>query len=164
MHRAGELGVENGMSLLREVDAINQSRREGFVRRAEGLLGEVAGSRVAVLGAAFKPHSDDIRDSPALWVAGQLHLKGARVVVYDPEAMRNARRLYPTLGFADSTVGACRDAELVLHVTEWPEFREIDPVKLGEVVARKRILDGRNALDSAMWREAGWTYQGMGRP
>jgi UDPglucose 6-dehydrogenase len=162
-HRAGELGADHLMSLLRDVDAINTHRRESVVSQAREMLGTIAGSRVAVLGAAFKPDSDDIRDSPALWVAGQLHLAGAQVSVHDPQAMDNARKRFPTLGYVDSPVTACEDADLVLHLTEWPQFREIDPQELASVVRRRQVLDGRNVLDPARWRAAGWTFRGMGR-
>jgi UDPglucose 6-dehydrogenase len=124
----------------------------------------VIGRRIAVLGAAFKPNSDDVRDSPALTVAGQLHLKGAGVVVYDPQAMDNARRIFPTLAYADSVLDACRGAHVVLHLTEWPEFRDLDPAVVGDVVANRVLLDGRNFLDDGAWRAAGWTYRGLGRP
>ncbi len=117
-----------------------------------------------MLGAAFKPDSDDVRDSPALNVAGQIHLQGGQVTVYDPKGMDNARRVFPTLGCADSALEAAARRGVVLHLTEWREFREIDPAALGEVVNRRIILDGRNALDPAVWREAGWTFRAMGRP
>jgi UDPglucose 6-dehydrogenase len=126
--------------------------------------GAFLGRRVAVLGATFKPDSDDVRDSPALNVAGQIHLQGGQVTVYDPKGMDNARRLFPTLGYADSPAEAARGADVVLHLTEWREFRELDPAALGEVVKDRVILDGRNALDPELWRRAGWTYRAMGRP
>lgn len=122
------------------------------------------GRRVAVLGATFKPDSDDVRDSPALNVAGQIHLQGGQVTVYDPKGMENARRVFPTLGYADSAREAVRGADVVLHLTEWREFRELDPAELAEVAASPVILDGRNALDPERWRAAGWTYRAMGRP
>lgn len=165
MARAGELGVADALTLLGEVDAINLRQRERVVDSARRLAGgSVAGRRITMLGAAFKPSSDDVRDSPALTVAGQLHLQGADVTVYDPKAMDNARRIYPTLEYADSVVDACRGAHVVLHLTEWPEFRELDPAEVGEVVAARVIVDGRNCLDADAWRSAGWTYQGLGRP
>jgi UDPglucose 6-dehydrogenase len=126
--------------------------------------GSFLGTRVAVLGASFKPESDDVRDSPALNVAGQIQLQGAQVTVYDPRAVENARRLFPTLGYAESTVQACEGADLVLHLTEWQEFREMDPAVLDGVVTQKRIIDARNALDPQRWRDAGWTYGSLGRP
>ncbi|MPZ96021.1 MAG: nucleotide sugar dehydrogenase [Propionibacteriales bacterium] len=163
--RAGEIGAAHALTFLGEVDAINMRRRQRVVEIAGELLdNHVSGRRVAVLGAAFKPHSDDIRDSPALSVAGELHLHGAEVSVYDPKAMDNARRIFPTLRYAESAIDACRDADVVLHLTEWPEFREVDPAVLGEVVAQRNVVDGRNCLDREAWRAAGWTYRGLGRP
>jgi len=120
--------------------------------------------KVAVLGAAFKPNSDDIRDSPALDVAATIQRRGAAVAVYDPMAMEQARVKYPQLGYRDCALSAVKGADLVLHLTEWPEFREADPATLGEVVAERRIVDGRNALDASRWRDAGWVYRALGRP
>ncbi|RYU14510.1 UDP-glucose dehydrogenase family protein [Nocardioides iriomotensis] len=162
-HRAGELGVDHLTSLMREVDAINLHRRERVGQIAAEMLGELSGARVAVLGAAFKPDSDDVRDSPALAVAGTLHLAGADVSVYDPKANANAAKRFPTLTYEDSVLDACRDADLVLHLTEWPEFRSLTPGDLDGVVRRKQILDGRNLLDADAWRDGGWTFRSMGR-
>ncbi len=130
---------------------------------ADGAEGSLAGARIAVWGAAFKPDSDDVRDSPALSVAGQLHLRVPHVQVYDPRATETARALFPTLVYADSAVDACRGADLVLHLTEWREFREITPADLDGVVHRAQIFDGRNALDLDAWRAAGWTARAVGR-
>nr|WP_211658229.1 UDP-glucose/GDP-mannose dehydrogenase family protein [Phytoactinopolyspora halophila] len=164
MARAGELGVADALTLLGEVDAINLRQRERVVELAQRLAGgSMIGRRVAVLGAAFKPHSDDVRDSPALTIAGQLHLQGADVAVFDPQAMEKARVIYPTLEYADSVVDACTGAHVVLLLTEWPEFRELDPAELGDVVAARVVVDGRNCLDGNAWRAAGWTYRGLGR-
>ncbi|HEX2361606.1 MAG TPA: UDP-glucose/GDP-mannose dehydrogenase family protein [Jiangellaceae bacterium] len=163
--RAGEIGAGQALAFLAEVDAVNLRRRERVAEIAREMVGGVlAGKRVAVLGAAFKPNSDDVRDSPALTVAGRLHLQGAYVTVHDPKAMDNARRKFPTLNYAETTIAACRNADVVLHLTEWPEFREIDPKLLGTVVASKNVVDGRNLLDRDVWRAAGWTYRGLGRP
>jgi UDPglucose 6-dehydrogenase len=164
MARAGELGVDQALSFLTEVDAINLRRRARMVELAREVLDDsFTQRRVAVLGAAFKPDSDDIRDSPALDVAQRLQKLGAEVRVYDPRAMANARLRYPNLGYADSAVDAARSADVVLHLTEWREFREMDPDTLGAVVAQRRIVDGRNALDPDRWRAAGWTYRALGR-
>ncbi|MEU9000094.1 UDP-glucose/GDP-mannose dehydrogenase family protein [Streptomyces caniferus] len=165
MARAGELGADQALTFLREIDSINMRRRGHMVELTRDAVGGgFLGKRVAVLGATFKPDSDDVRDSPALNVAGQIHLQGGQVTVYDPKGMENARRLFPTLAYADSALEAVRGADAVLHLTEWREFRELDPAALGEVVAERRILDGRNALDPELWRKAGWTYRALGRP
>ncbi|WP_017603520.1 UDP-glucose dehydrogenase family protein [Nocardiopsis alkaliphila] len=164
MARADELGVEPALSFLREVDAINQRRRARTIDIARQLIGgNFAGRTVAVLGAAFKPNSDDIRDSPALDVASTIASLGARVTVYDPQALERARQEHPELNYADSMLGATRDADVVLLLTEWAEFREANPDEMGEVVAQKRIVDGRNALDPTYWRASGWTYRALGR-
>ncbi len=165
MARAGELGAGDALTFLREVDAINQRRRARIVDMAAELVDRPwPGAKVAVLGAAFKPESDDIRDSPALNVAGRLHLFGAHVTVHDPRAMDNARLSWPTLSYADTVVDACRGAHVVMLLTEWQQFRELDPAVLAEVVASRAIVDGRNCLDPSTWRAAGWTYRALGRP
>ncbi|GAB2597673.1 UDP-glucose/GDP-mannose dehydrogenase family protein [Streptomyces capparidis] len=165
MARAGELGADQALTFLREVDAINMRRRAKMVDLArEQCGGGFLGRRIAVLGAAFKPDSDDIRDSPALNVAAQIQLQGGQVTVYDPKALDNARKMYPHLSYAESAAEAAEGAHVVLHLTEWREFREIDPAEFGGLVAERRILDGRNALDPARWRAAGWTYRALGRP
>jgi len=165
MARAGELGADQALTFLREVDSINMRRRGHMVELArEAVGGSFLGKRVAVLGATFKPDSDDVRDSPALNVAGQIQLQGAQVTVFDPKGMGNARALFPTLAYAPSAQEAAQGAHAVLHLTEWREFRELDPVGLGELVAERRILDGRNALDPDYWRDAGWAYRALGRP
>lgn len=164
MARAGELGADQAMTFLREVDAINMRRRDHLVQLAKHVCGgSVLGKNVTVLGAAFKPNSDDVRDSPALSVAGSLSLAGADTTVYDPEAMDNARRIFPTLTYAQSTEEAVRGADLVILATEWQEFRGIDPVRAGELVAVKRIIDGRNVLPVGAWQDAGWELVAMGR-
>ncbi len=165
MARAGELGVDQALTFLREVDSINMRRRSRMVDlAAQQCHGELLGKRIGVLGAAFKPLSDDVRDSPALNVAAQLQLRGAHVTVYDPQANANAARLFPTLGYADSAVEAVQGAHCVLHLTEWQEFCDLQPSTLEPVVTERRILDGRNALDPNRWRDAGWTYRALGRP
>jgi UDPglucose 6-dehydrogenase len=166
MARAGELGADQALTFLREIDSVNMRRRGQMVAMTREALGggSFLGKRIAVLGATFKPDSDDVRDSPALNVAGQIHLQGGQVTVYDPKGMDNARKVFPTLGYADSALEAVRGADAVLHLTEWRAFRELDPAALGEVAAARLILDGRNALDPQLWRRAGWTYRAMGRP
>jgi UDPglucose 6-dehydrogenase len=165
MARAGELGADQALTFLREVDDINLRRRAQMVELArEEVGGSLAGKRVAVLGAACKPNSDDIRDSPALDVARRIQDDGAQVVVTDPKALDNARRTFPDLTYADTVHEACADADVVLLLTEWREYRDLDPTALRDVVAQPRVLDGRNALDAQNWRAAGWTYRALGRP
>ena len=165
MARAEELGAQDALAFLEEVDAINKRRRARAVDLGRELVdGDFAGKKVCVWGAAFKPNSDDIRDSPALDVAAAVQKLGAAVIVFDPEAMDNAKRAYPQLAMASSALEAARGADLLLLLTEWAEFREMDPAKLAELVAAPRIVDGRNALDPTAWRAAGWTYRALGRP
>ncbi|MGC4174462.1 UDP-glucose dehydrogenase family protein [Demequina sp.] len=164
MARAGELGVDQALTFLREVDAVNMRRRDHVVQlAAQSVGGSLLGARIAVLGAAFKPNSDDVRDSPALDVAGRLHLGGADVRVYDPQGMANAAALWPTLTYAESIDSAVKDADLVIVATEWNEFRTADPGALGALVSKRRVIDGRNCLPVDAWRDAGWEYTGMGR-
>jgi UDPglucose 6-dehydrogenase len=163
--RAEELGRGEAVRFLLEVDAINMRRRERMVQMViEALGGQVYRKKVAVLGLAFKPDSDDVRDSPALDVAVRLNGLGAHVIATDPEAIPNSIRLHPQLGFATDTHDALHNADAVVLVTEWKEYRELDPVEVGQLVREKILIDGRNVLDPAAWRAAGWTYQGMGRP
>ena len=121
------------------------------------------GASISVLGAAFKPDSDDIRDSPALDVALATQRAGAAIRVYDPHAMDNARRDFPTLAYAETAVEAARDSDIVLHLTEWQEFRDMHPEMLGRVVAHRRIIDGRNTLDRDLWTREGWIHRSLGR-
>lgn len=163
--RAEELGVGHAVTFLREVDAINLRRRERAAELVvEAFGGTAAGRRVAVLGAAFKPHSDDIRDSPALDVAARLGELGADVVVTDPAALDNARRVHPELRFTGEVEEALRGAEAIVVATEWEEYRHLSPEHAGELVAQRLVVDARNCLDPVAWRAAGWTYRGMGRP
>ncbi|GLW96095.1 UDP-glucose/GDP-mannose dehydrogenase family protein [Microtetraspora sp. NBRC 16547] len=165
MARAGELGADQALTFLREVDAINMRRRARMVDLARGLVGgSFQGCTVGVLGAAFKPNSDDIRDSPALDVAVTISQSGGRVTVYDPVALDNARRAHPRLGYAESATGAVSGADVVLLLTEWQEFVTLDPEELGTAVRIRNIVDGRNALDAETWRAAGWNYRALGRP
>jgi UDPglucose 6-dehydrogenase len=163
--RAAELGAGDALAFLREVDAINLGRRTGMVNLAcEVAGGSIAGKAVGVLGAAFKPGSDDVRDSPALDVAQILHGMGAEVTVYDPEALSNARKVCPELNYADSAAGAATGADVVLLLTDWPEFARLDPEELGAVTSTRAIVDGRYMLDPAAWRAAGWVYRASGIP
>lgn len=164
MARAGELGANQALTLFREVDSINSRQRTGMVEIArEAVGGSLIGARVAVLGAAFKPDSDDVRDSPALNIAGQLQLQGGSVTVYDPKAIENARKLFPTLIYANGVPEACDGADVILVLTEWEEFRQIEPTSLTHLVRRRNVVDGRNCLDQTAWRNAGWVYRGLGR-
>lgn len=164
MARAGELGLDQSLAFLREIDGVNMRRRDHVVEMAARELGgSVVGRPIAVLGAAFKPNSDDVRDSPALDVAGRLHLMGADVRVYDPEAMRNAAVAWPTLRFVEGMTDAVRGAELVIVATEWREFRDADPAALAQLAAGRIVIDGRNCLNADAWRAQGWDYRGLGR-
>ncbi|KAA9132410.1 UDP-glucose dehydrogenase family protein [Microbacterium caowuchunii] len=164
--RAEELGRGESVAFLREMDEINMRRRERAVDLVvEGLGGQVFKKNITVLGAAFKPHSDDIRDSPALDVAVRLHGLGAWVTITDPAAIENARRIHPQLNYVEDRDEALRGADAVIVVTEWDEYRrELSPEHAASLTEGQVIVDGRNCLDAAAWRAAGWTYLGMGRP
>ncbi|MGW4714516.1 UDP-glucose dehydrogenase family protein [Nocardia sp. NPDC004260] len=165
MARSGELGADHAVAFLREVDNINMRRRTKVVdMAARACGGSLLGANVAVLGAAFKPESDDVRDSPALNVAGMIQLHGAVVTVYDPKALENSRRVFPTLNYATSVTEACERADVVLVLTEWDEFTALRPHDLDRVVRARSIIDGRNCLNRATWRAAGWVYAGLGTP
>jgi UDPglucose 6-dehydrogenase len=161
--RARELGVGDSLQFLEEVDKINLRRRARVVDMVREEAGGLEGVRVGVLGLAFKPHSDDIRDSPALEIAMRLADAGAVVTATDPQAVENARRRAPALSFVETAEDAVRDADVVLLITEWPEFTGLDPEALGDLVANRTVIDGRNSLDPVAWRAAGWTYRGLGR-
>ena len=164
MARAGELGANQALTFLREVDSINMRRRTRMVELATAACGgSLLGANIAVLGAAFKPESDDVRDSPALNVAGLLQLNGATVNVYDPKAMENSQRLFPTLNYSTSVPEACDRADAVLVLTEWREFLDLDPAALAEAVRSRVVVDGRNCLDVARWSAAGWQVYALGR-
>lgn len=158
MARAGELGAGNALTFLREVDTINMRRRTRMVELARQACHSFIGTRVAILGTAFKPESDDVRDSPALNVAGQIQLQGAAVTVYDPQAMDNSRRLFPTLGYATTALEACHRADVVLVLTEWNEFTALTPQAVGAVTKGRVIIDGRQCLDRSVWERAGWQF------
>jgi UDPglucose 6-dehydrogenase len=163
--RAEELGRGESVAFLKEVDSINLRQRDRVVDMViDALGGNVFQKKVAVLGLAFKPSSDDVRDSPALDVAVRLHGLGAEVVATDPEAIANSRRLHPQLSFASHPMDALAGADIVVVVTEWDEFRKLAPTEVGAIVANRTIIDGRNCLDAAAWKEAGWVYKGLGRP
>lgn len=165
MARAGELGAEEALTFLREVDQINMRRRAHTVDLATKLLGgSLRGKRICVLGATFKPDSDDVRDSPSLDVAVAMNNAGAEVTVHDPKGLENAERVYPNMHYEADVLKALTDAELVVLGTEWRDYRELDPASVRSMVTNPIIIDARNALDAAAWRAAGWTYRGLGRP
>jgi UDPglucose 6-dehydrogenase len=165
MARAGELGAEEALTFLREVDQINMRRRAHTVDLATKLLGgTLRGKRICVLGATFKPDSDDVRDSPSLDVAVAMNNAGAEVTVHDPKGLENAERVYPNMHYEADVLKALTDAELVVLGTEWRDYRELDPASVRSMVTNPIIIDARNALDAAAWRAAGWTYRGLGRP
>lgn len=164
MARAEELGASPALEFLREIDSINLRARQRVIDVVRAELGvNLKSFKIAVLGAAFKPDSDDVRDSPALDIATQIHEAGAQVVVHDPKAIEPAKRRFPALNFAESVEACVAGADLILHLTEWKAYREIDPVALKSLVRSPRILDGRNALDRDMWQAAGWEFHALGR-
>ena len=162
--RASELGLDQSLRFLAEVDDINLRRREHTVQLAVAECGgTVNGAQIAVLGAAFKPESDDVRDSPALDIAARLHSMGADVRLYDPQANANAAQRYPRLDYVDSLDAAVTGAQATLLLTEWREFRDMDPLRVASLVDSATIIDGRNVLDPEAWRGAGWRYLALGR-
>jgi UDPglucose 6-dehydrogenase len=164
MARSEELGAKQSLEFLREIDSINLRARQRMIDLVRLDLDEdLKGRKIAVLGAAFKPDSDDVRDSPALDIADQISQAGASVNVFDPKANANAKIRFPNLSYVDSVDACLRGAEIVLHLTEWKEFRTIDPTKAKTLVARANIIDGRNALDRELWERAGWHFRALGR-
>ena len=164
MARAGELGADQALEFLREIDSINLRARQRVIELVRRDLSEnLAGKKIAVLGAAFKPDSDDVRDSPALDIAAQIAAAGATVTIHDPKAIAPARKRFPALGFSEDIEGALKGADLVLHLTEWKIYRELDPAKMAKLVANPIIIDGRNALDREAWIAAGWKFRALGR-
>jgi UDPglucose 6-dehydrogenase len=164
MARASELGADQALEFLREIDSINLRARQRIIELVrKDLLDNLSGKKIAVLGAAFKPDSDDVRDSPALDIAAQIAAAGAIVTVHDPKAIEPAKKRFPALGFSEDIEGALKDADLVLHLTEWKLYRELDPAKMAKLVANPIIIDGRNALDREAWVAAGWKFRALGR-
>ena len=164
MARAEELGASQAVEFLKEIDAINLRARQRIIELVrKDLSDDLQGKKVAILGAAFKPDSDDVRDSPALDIAAQIQAAGASVTVHDPKAIANAQKRFPALNFADDVNTTLKDAEIVLHLTEWKIYREIDPVKVKSIVKTPIIIDGRNALDRELWQSAGWKFRALGR-
>ena len=164
MARSEELGAKQALEFLREIDSINMRARSRMIDLVRKDLSEdLRGKKIAILGASFKPDSDDVRDSPALDIAVQIQAAGATVIVHDPKAIANARNRFPALGFTESIEECVTGADLVLHLTEWKIYREIDPAELIKFVAQPKVIDGRNALDRDKWRSAGWNFRALGR-
>lgn len=164
MARAEELGAQQALEFLKEIDSINLRARQRIIELVrKDLSDDLSGKKIAILGAAFKPDSDDVRDSPALDIAAQIQAAGAVVTVHDPKAIANAQKRFPALNFAATVEDALKDAELVLHLTEWKIYRELDPVKMKNLVKSAIMIDGRNALDREAWRAAGWHFRALGR-
>ena len=164
MARAEELGAKQALEFLREIDAINLRARQRVIDVVRGELSEdLTQYKIAVLGATFKPDSDDVRDSPALDIAAQLQAAGAIVVVHDPQGIEPARKRFPNLEYQEVVTDALKDADLILHLTEWKEYRQIDPAAISSLVKSKIIIDGRNMLDRTLWRNAGWKFHALGR-
>lgn len=164
MARAEELGAKQAVEFLKEIDAINLRARQRIIELVrKDLSNDLSGKKIAVLGAAFKPDSDDVRDSPALDIAAQIQAAGAIVTVHDPKAITNAQKRFPGLNYAKEINETLKDAELVLHLTEWKIYREINPAQIKSLVKSAIIIDGRNALDREAWRAAGWKFRALGR-
>jgi len=164
MARSEELGAKQSLEFLREIDSINQRARQRVIDLVRLEVGsDLKGKKIAVLGASFKPDSDDVRDSPALDIAAQIHAAGADVVVHDPKAIEPAKKRFPNLKFAEKIEDCVQGADLILHLTEWKVYRELDPNSLKQLVKQTKILDGRNALDRDKWRQAGWQFHALGR-
>jgi UDPglucose 6-dehydrogenase len=164
MARAEELGAKQALEFLREIDAINLRARQRVIDIVRNVLSEdLTQYKIAVLGATFKPDSDDVRDSPALDISVQLHAAGAEVVIHDPQGIEPARKRFPNLKYSEVIEDAIKDADLILHLTEWKEYRQIDPAAISSLVKGKIIIDGRNMLDRTMWRSAGWKFHALGR-
>ena len=163
MARAEELGAQQALEFLKEIDSIILRARQRIIELVrKDLADDLNGKKVAILGAAFKPDSDDVRDSPALDIAAQIQAAGAIVTVHDPKAIANAQKRFPALKFAESIESTFTDAEIVLHLTEWKIYRELDPVKMKSLVKNPIMIDGRNALDRSAWRKAGWKFRALG--
>lgn len=164
MARAEELGAKQAVEFLKEIDAINLRARQRVIELVrKDLANDLTGKKIAILGAAFKPDSDDVRDSPALDIAAQIQAAGAVVTVHDPKAITNAQKRFPALTYDESIEGTIKDASIVLHLTEWKIYQDIDPVKIKNQVKSAIIIDGRNALDRSKWQKAGWKFRALGR-
>jgi len=164
MARAEELGAQQAVKFLEEIDSINLRARQRIIELVRSdLSNDLMGKKVAILGAAFKPDSDDVRDSPALDIAAQIQAAGAMVTVHDPKAITNAQKRFPALSFAEDINETLKNSNIVLHLTEWKIYREIDPSKVKALVKDAIMIDGRNALDRELWLKAGWKFRALGR-
>jgi UDPglucose 6-dehydrogenase len=164
MARSEELGARQSLEFLREIDSINLRARQRMIDLVRADIGQdLKGKKIAVLGAAFKPDSDDVRDSPALDIAFQLHEAGADVWIHDPKALKPARARFPQLNYTDSIDECMLDSDATLHLTEWKLYRELDPAVLKPQVKNSTVIDGRNALDRELWIRAGWKFRALGR-
>ncbi len=164
MARSEELGARQSLEFLREIDSINLRARQRMIDLVRQDLGlDLKGKKIAVLGAAFKPDSDDVRDSPALDIAVQISEAGAEVHVHDPKAIEPARRRFPKLTYSSSIEEVASGSDAILHLTEWKMYREIDPIILKPKVKQAIVIDGRNALDRERWLSAGWKFRALGR-
>ena len=164
MARSEELGAKQSLEFLREIDSINLRARQRMIDVLRAELGmDLKSKRIAILGAAFKPDSDDVRDSPALDIAAQIHEAGAEVTIHDPKAIENASKRFPNLTFQSSIEKCLERADAILHLTEWKIYREIDPVAMKKIVRQPIIIDGRNMLNRDLWQSAGWTFRALGR-
>ena len=164
MARAEELGASQAVEFLKDIDAINLRARQRVINVVQKELGmDLKSFKIAVLGATFKPDSDDVRDSPALDIAAQIHATGAKVCVHDPKGIEPARKRFPALTFSESIEDCVAGADLILHLTEWKQYRELDPATIKKLVKQAKILDGRNMLDREKWQMAGWDFHALGR-
>jgi UDPglucose 6-dehydrogenase len=164
MARSEELGAQQSLEFLREIDSINLRARQRMIDLVRADVSQdLKGKKIAVLGAAFKPDSDDVRDSPALDIAAQIHAAGAEVWVHDPKAIEPAKNRFPSLNFHEDIEHCVAQSDAILHLTEWKMYRELDPVTLKSKVKNPTIIDGRNALDRDLWTKAGWKFRALGR-
>lgn len=161
---AGEFDLFDSFNFLSEVDKINQSRKNKIIELAELNLGHLKGKKITILGASFKPNSDDVRDSPAIEIAKLLLKSGAEVVIHDPVSLDALKLKYPFLVSANDVKTALADSDLTLHLTEWSDYRNLNPRELAPLVHSRIIIDGRNVLDGEIWKDAGWKIIFLGKP
>jgi UDPglucose 6-dehydrogenase len=162
MRIASKVGCD--FSLLKEVENINKKRIERFVEKVRTELWVINGRRIAVLGLAFKPNTDDVRFAPAIELIRALVREGAHVSAYDPRANETAKAIVPEIQYCSDPLEAAKDADTLLVATEWEEFRKLDWTKLQGLMARPLVIDGRNTLDQKTLAENGFEYVSIGRP